>query len=191
MRCSPNGNLSARGAGHGATQVSPIPKLRDSLGRNPSPGSLLSPPSPHGRGLKSISVDGPLPWVEGGPQPALSSAGAGRVRGYSRKTQTPVPFSRFFKAAKSDSTSWHGNANSNSEFGVSVILFRRARSPGGEWRHVKKSASEKKLDRPHCRAYDAAAIDYRLCRRATEWATTLQAGFGVRRSDPLSGGSDP
>ena len=58
------------------------PKLRGSVGRNPSPGSLLSPPSPQGRGLKSIIDDGPLPWGEGGPQPALSSAGAGRVRGY-------------------------------------------------------------------------------------------------------------
>ena len=37
-----------------------IPKLRDAAGRNPSPGSLLSPPSPRGRGLKSSRVDGPL-----------------------------------------------------------------------------------------------------------------------------------
>jgi len=37
-----------------------IPRLRNSAGRDPSPGSLLSPPSPRGRGLKSIRVDGPL-----------------------------------------------------------------------------------------------------------------------------------
>jgi hypothetical protein len=81
-----------------------MPKLRDSAERNPSPGSLLSPPSHQRRGLKSIRVDSPLPWGEGGPQPALSSAGAGRVRGDFRKIQTPVPFSRFIKAGKSDST---------------------------------------------------------------------------------------
>ena len=57
---------------------------RGSVGRNPSPGSLLSPPSPQGRGLKSIMlpalplggsaeihhVDSPLPGGEGVPQPA-------------------------------------------------------------------------------------------------------------------------
>ncbi|SPE31166.1 hypothetical protein SBA2_60003 [Acidobacteriia bacterium SbA2] len=48
--------------------------MRGSAGRNPSPGSLLSPPSPQGRGLKSNIVDGPLPWGEGAPQPAFSSA---------------------------------------------------------------------------------------------------------------------
>jgi hypothetical protein len=37
-----------------------IPRLRNSAGRDPSPGSLLSPPSPRGRGLKSSRVDGPL-----------------------------------------------------------------------------------------------------------------------------------
>ena len=38
-------------------------------------------------------VFSPLPWGEGGPQPALSSAGAGRVRGYFRRISTPVLFS--------------------------------------------------------------------------------------------------
>ena len=46
------------------------PKFRGSAGRNPSPGSLLSPPSPQGRRLTSIILDGPLPWGEGVPQPA-------------------------------------------------------------------------------------------------------------------------
>ena len=59
-----------------------IPKLRASFGRNPSPGSLLSPPSPQGRGPFSTFVFSPLPRGEGGPLPALLPAGAGRVRGH-------------------------------------------------------------------------------------------------------------
>ena len=41
-------------------------------------------PSPSGRNCPSVEEHRPLPWGEGGPLPALSSAGAGRVRGYFR-----------------------------------------------------------------------------------------------------------
>ena len=95
-----------------------IPRLRGSVRINPSPGSLLSPPSPQGRGHKSIKVDGPLPWGEGSPQPAKSSAGAGRVRGYFRKIQTPVPFSRLSRQAIQIQRVGPGAPNSTSEFGV-------------------------------------------------------------------------
>ena len=39
-----------------AIHKSPIPKLWSSIKSNPSPGSLRSPPSPQGRGLKTKEV---------------------------------------------------------------------------------------------------------------------------------------
>jgi hypothetical protein len=62
-----------------------------------------------------INVDGPLPWGEG-PQPALSLAGAGRVRGCFRSIQTPVPFSRLSRQAIQIQRVGPGVPNSTSEF---------------------------------------------------------------------------
>ncbi|SPE22440.1 hypothetical protein SBA2_100035 [Acidobacteriia bacterium SbA2] len=77
--------------------------------------TMLTTP-PQGRGLESIIVDRPLPWGEGGSQPAQSSAGAGRVRGYVRGTQKPVPLSRLSRQAIQIQRVGLEAPNSTSEF---------------------------------------------------------------------------
>jgi hypothetical protein len=88
-----------------ATPYSPLPTpysrvtSKSACGSsNPSPGLLRRPPSPPGegwyfysslspwRGLVLLFI--PLPWGEGGLRPALSPAGAGRVRGLNSPQRT-------------------------------------------------------------------------------------------------------
>jgi len=55
--------------------------------RSPHPASSVGHLLPWGEGCACGSL--PSPWGEGGPRPALSPAGAGRVKGTSLKCQPP------------------------------------------------------------------------------------------------------
>jgi hypothetical protein len=73
-----------RGEGKGVEvrgRFARIPKSRGSVGRNPSPGSLRSPPSPQGRGPLTTFVFSPLPGGEGGPLSRCTSSGSGPGEG--------------------------------------------------------------------------------------------------------------
>jgi len=93
-----------------------------SKGQDPSPGSLRLPPSPQGRGPLShlFSVASPLPRGEGGPLPALSPAGAGRVRGYLERLEAQ-------SEAKQHGTKFHSRNIPERELGE--VNFTGAQLP--------------------------------------------------------------